>query len=140
MFELTETPLETIVTRPDHRDEAGAVVIFEGRVRNHNNGKEVSGLEYSAYPALANKEGARIIGEAIAKFDVIDIKALHRIGSLEITELAVWIQARAKHRKEAFLACQYAIDEIKKRVPIWKKEHYLNAPSEWVACHQCAGH
>ena len=114
------------------------VVIFEGRVRNHNEGQEVLSLEYEAYPELAQKEASRIIKEAKSKFGIDSIICFHRVGRLSLGDLAVWLSVDSPHRKEAFLACQYVIDELKARVPIWKKEHYVNGEAHWVQCHGCA--
>ena len=115
----------------------GAVVAFEGRVRNHNQGRAVLSLEYEAYEALAIKEGNKIIDEARAKFHATHLYCIHTLGHLKLGDLAVWVQAASSHRAEAFRACQYAIDEIKKRVPIWKCEHYPEGEPVWVNCPHC---
>ncbi len=113
---------------------AGACVVFEGWVRNHNEGQEVHALEYEAYPALAEKEGASILGEARRKFKLEVAYAVHRAGRLVIGDLAVWVGVAAAHRADAFEASRYIIDEIKARVPIWKKEHYTSGTSQWINC------
>jgi molybdopterin synthase catalytic subunit len=113
---------------------AGACVTFEGWVRDHNDGRSVRALDYEAYAELAEKEGARIIAEAWAKFEVRAIHCVHRVGSLAIGDLAVWVGVSAAHRGAAFDACRYVIDEAKARVPIWKKEHYASGASEWINC------
>jgi molybdopterin synthase catalytic subunit len=95
-------------------------------------------LEYEAFEALAVREGERIIAEAIARFGVAHAACVHRVGDLAIGELAVWVGVSAPHRHEAFLACRYIIDEVKRRVPIWKKEHYVSGDSGWVNCERCA--
>jgi sulfur-carrier protein adenylyltransferase/sulfurtransferase len=118
---------------PD-RNSAGGFAYFEGRVRDLNDGRAVKALEYEAYDELAQTEGNEIVSEAIAKFDLIDAYCVHRVGYLELGEIAVWIAAAAPHRSEAFAACQYIIDEVKKRVPLWKKEHYVDSEPEWVNC------
>jgi len=117
------------------KPEAGALCVFEGWVRNHHEGKVVLKLDYQGYNALANKEGARIMDEARENFSIYDAICIHRVGSLAIGDIAVWIGITAIHRKAAFQACQYVIDEVKKRVPIWKKEHYVDGHAEWVSCH-----
>jgi len=117
-----------------NRNEAGAYSYFEGRVRNSNEGREVEALEYEAYSELAQKEGAEIVREAIAKFKLVSATCIHRTGYLELGEISVWIAAAAPHRSESFAACRYIIDEIKKRVPIWKREHYVDSDPEWVNC------
>jgi molybdopterin synthase catalytic subunit len=117
---------------------AGGYVSFEGWVRNENEGREVRRLDYEAFEELALKEGARIVAEAIDHFGVREARCVHRIGELGIGELAVWVGVASGHRAEAFDACRYIIDEVKHRVPIWKKEHYLNGDSGWVNCERCA--
>ncbi len=118
----------------------GGFVSFEGWVRNRNEGQPVLRLEYQAYEALALKEGNRIIAEAVERFSVANALCIHRVGLLEISELAVWVGVSAGHRDEAFKACRYIIDEIKHRVPIWKKEYYEGGDSGWVNCEACASH
>jgi molybdopterin synthase catalytic subunit len=117
---------------------AGGYASFEGWVRNHNEGLAVTRLEYEAFELLANKEGERIVNEAIARFGVLKAACVHRVGSLAIGDLAVWVGVSSRHRAEAFAACRYIIDEVKHRVPIWKKEHYVNGDSGWVNCERCA--
>ena len=118
----------------------GGFVSFEGWVRNLNEGQEVRRLEYQAYEALALKEGGRIVAEAAEKYPIEQAVCVHRVGELEIGDLAVWVGVSAGHRDEAFKACRYIIDEVKHRVPIWKKEHYVSGDSGWVNCEQCAAH
>ena len=117
---------------------AGGYSSFEGWVRNHNEGLPVRHLEYEAFEPLAIKEGERIVAEAINRFGVEHAACVHRIGNLAVGETAVWVGVSARHRAEAFLACRYIIDEVKHRVPIWKKEHYENGDSGWVNCERCA--
>jgi molybdopterin/thiamine biosynthesis adenylyltransferase/molybdopterin synthase catalytic subunit/rhodanese-related sulfurtransferase len=117
---------------------AGGYTSFEGWVRNHNEGLAVRHLEYEAFEPLAIKEGERIVAEAISRFGIEHAACVHRIGDLAIGEMAVWVGVSARHRAEAFLACRYIIDEVKHRVPIWKKEHYENGDSGWVNCERCA--
>lgn len=117
----------------DH-PQAGAVATFEGRVRNHNEGRAVDALEYEAFAALAEAEGTRILAEARARFDLLAAEAVHRVGHLRIGDLAVWVGVAAAHRGPAFDACRYIIDELKSRVPIWKKEHYTGGASAWINC------
>jgi molybdopterin synthase catalytic subunit len=120
---------------------AGACVAFEGRVRNRNEGRDVERLEYEAYAPLAEKEGGRIIAEARQRWPVIAARCVHRTGMLEIGDCAVWVGVVSPHRDEAFAACRYIIDEVKLRLPIWKKEHYADGDSGWVNCERCAaGH
>jgi molybdopterin/thiamine biosynthesis adenylyltransferase/molybdopterin synthase catalytic subunit/rhodanese-related sulfurtransferase len=115
-------------------DKAGALVVFEGWVRDHNEGKKVSSLEYQVYEALARKEGEKIVHEAKDKFNLHDIVCSHRFGHLHLGDAAVWVGATATHRDDAFKASRYVIDEIKLRLPIWKKEHYVSEEPKWVFC------
>lgn len=110
----------------------GARSVFEGTVRDTNDGHDVKKLEYECYESLAIKEGNKILGEAIERFGLIDAFCIHRIGTLEIGETAVIVVATSGHRDEAFKGCRYIIDEVKCRVPIWKKEHYQDGETEWL--------
>lgn len=101
---------------------AGGIATFVGVVRRENLGKAVNCLEYSAHPPLAIKEMEAICDEAVARFGLVDAIALHRVGLLQVGDIAVAIAVAAPHRKQAFAACSYVIDELKARVPIWKKE------------------
>lgn len=133
MFTLSERPLEPeTLTRKFENPRAGALVIFEGWVRNHHNGRDVSGLTYEAYPDMAIKEGERILQTARQRFAILDVHVAHRIGSTDIGERAIWVGVTSEHRQEAFLACRWIMDEIKTRVPIWKKEAYVEGEVEWV--------
>ena len=111
--------------------ERGAVASFLGLVRDHHGGRAVRRLEYSAYAPMAEAECARIVAEAEARWPV-RIALVHRIGALEIGDAAVAIAASAAHREEAFAACRFLIEEVKRRVPIWKKEFYADGSVEWV--------
>ena len=123
-------PAEEIVALEDAA--SGAVVSFCGRVRNHNEGRAVTRLEYECYEELAVSEGERVLGEAREKFGVGKLRCVHRTGDLAIGEPAVWVGVAAGHREEAFAAARFVIDEVKKRVPIWKREHYPEGPAEWI--------
>ena len=120
----------------DHH--CGALAVFEGWVRNHNEGQQVERLEYEVYRPLAEKEGARIIDEALEKFGVSHALCVHREGLLELGDCAVIVCVSSAHRGAAFDACRYIIDQAKTRLPIWKKEHYTSGVSEWVNCKACA--
>ena len=138
-FRFSHEPIDTAVFRDLLTNpESGGYTSFEGWVRNHNEGHQVSRLEYEAFEPLAVKEGERIVAEAIRKFGIERAACVHRVGSLGIGDMAVWVGASARHRDEAFRACRYIIDEVKHRVPIWKKEHYENGDSGWVNCERCA--
>jgi sulfur-carrier protein adenylyltransferase/sulfurtransferase len=138
-FSFSAAALDTAALQLELRDDScGGFAAFEGWVRNHNEGHAVTRLEYEAFAELAEKEGARIVQEAIEKFGVTRAHCVHRIGSLAIGDIAVWVGVSAPHRDEAFRACRFIIDEVKHRVPIWKKEHYVNGDSGWVNCERCA--
>ena len=138
MFSLTSDPLDLFALRPEaSHPHAGAVVVFEGTVRDHHEGRAVLRLEYEAHETVAGKEGQRIVEEAIARFGLDYARAIHRVGKLAITESAVIVVVSAPHRGEAFDACRFLIDEIKHRVPIWKKEFYADGSSAWVGCEGC---
>jgi len=110
----------------------GARSVFEGTVRNINDGHKVKKLKYECYESLAIKEGNQILDEAIKKFDLINALCIHRVGTLEIGETAVIVVTTSGHRDESFKGCRYIIDEVKCRVPIWKKEHYKDGETEWL--------
>lgn len=134
-FQLATERIEPgVLARALDDPRAGAYVEFLGRVRNHNDGQAVRSLDYEAYGPLATKEGSRILQEAAARFDVIHAGCVHRIGSLQIGDLAVWVGVTAAHRDAAFKACRWIIDETKARVPIWKKEHYEGGVTQWINC------
>ncbi len=116
----------------------GGLVTFEGWVRDHNEGRRVLKLEYEVYEPLAIKEGEQVLTEAKRRFGVQHVFGIHRAGVLEIGECAVWVGVSSAHRAEAFDACRYIIDEIKQRLPIWKKEYYHGGDSGWVNCERCA--
>ncbi len=141
VFILTDEPItqEKITDWKKNftKDISGAAVTFEGLVRNHNEGKAVSSLEYQAYPEMAEKIANQIINQSKKMYSTDEIFCVHRTGHLQIGEIAVFVLATSAHRKEAFNACEYLINEIKQQVPIWKREHYVNHDPEWVACHQC---
>jgi molybdopterin synthase catalytic subunit len=123
MFRVTHKPLHLqelvdFVTDP----EAGAIVTFIGTTRNNNEGRRVIALTYDAYPEMAEKELARIGEQAQRNWKIQGMTIVHRIGSVQITEPSVIIAVSAAHRADAFDACRFAIEEIKKTVPIWKKE------------------
>jgi adenylyltransferase/sulfurtransferase len=138
-FTFSSVPLDPERHRAELADpSAGGYASFEGWVRDHNEGRRVERLEYEAFEALAIKEGERIVAEAVARFGVSRAACVHRVGSLDIGDLAVWVGVSSAHRGEAFAACRYIIDEVKHRVPIWKKEHYTDGDSGWVNCERCA--
>jgi molybdopterin synthase catalytic subunit len=135
MFRISPEPIDPAALRRVLADpRAGACVTFEGWVRNRNEGQPVLALEYEAYTPLAEKEGERILAEARDKFTLLEAVCLHRVGQLQLGEMAVWVGVTAEHRGAAFEACRYIIDEAKARVPIWKKEHYASGATAWINC------
>lgn len=135
IFALSEDPIDAKALGVLLADPTcGAFASFEGWVRNHADGKASASLEYEAFHELAVREGQRIVGEAKQRFGAAHIACVHRVGHLQVGEMAVWVGACAAHRKAAFDACRFVIDEVKHRVPIWKKEHYENDPAGWVNC------
>jgi molybdopterin synthase catalytic subunit len=132
-FRLSGEPIDARVEQRHLEDAgAGACVSFEGWVRDHNEGRSVERLEYQAYAELAESEGEAVLAEAMANHPLRSARAVHRTGSLAIGEMAVWVGVSADHRGDAFAACRWIIDEIKRRVPIWKNEHYANGDSGWL--------
>ena len=129
MFRLTA---DSIVPEPLDQAGSGGFVTFEGKVRNTHRGRGVVALEYQAFDDMAVTEGEKLLLDARTQFGLTDARAIHRTGRLEVGETAVWIAVAAPHRHEAFLACEFVIDELKKRVPIWKKEHYVEGDSGWI--------
>jgi molybdopterin synthase catalytic subunit len=134
-FRISPTPLDPAALQKQLGDvRAGACVTFEGWVRNRNEGQPVLSLEYEAYALLAETEGERILAEAREKFALLSAAGVHRVGHLQLGELAVWVGVTAEHRGAAFDACRYIIDEAKARLPIWKKEHYASGATAWINC------
>ncbi|MEP6883968.1 MAG: molybdenum cofactor biosynthesis protein MoaE [Gammaproteobacteria bacterium] len=138
-FRFTQSAIDTDSARRELLTlSAGGYVSFEGWVRDHNEGLEVTRLEYESFQELGVKEGERIIDEALRRFPVKHALCIHRLGSLALSDMAVWVGVSSAHRGEAFDACRFIIDEVKHRVPIWKKEHYRGGDSGWVNCERCA--
>lgn len=139
MFEILTTPIESAKVLASVEDPTcGGLVLFEGRVRNHHLGRDVLRLEYEAYQRLAESEGRAIMAEAKARFEIHAAACTHRIGVLEIGDIAVVVAVSSAHRDAAFDACHYIIDELKVRVPIWKRETYADGSAEWTGCEHCA--
>ncbi|MBT8137805.1 MAG: molybdenum cofactor biosynthesis protein MoaE [Gammaproteobacteria bacterium] len=134
-FSLYKEPFDTAALRGALADGGcGGYASFEGWVRDHNEGQQVLRLEYEAYAPLALTEGERVLAEALDKFEISGAGCAHRTGNLGIGELAVWVGVCAPHRDAAFRGCRYIIDEIKQRLPVWKKEYYADGSAEWVNC------
>lgn len=138
-FRLVSNPVDpSLLSRSVADRSSGGFVSFEGWVRDHHEGRAVDHLEYEAYPALCLSEGAKLVGQAVAKFGLRQALAVHRTGRLEIGEIAVWVGVSCDHRREAFLACEWIIDRLKHDLPIWKHEFHRDGSSRWVRCHACS--
>ena len=129
---LTGDPIELAPLLADVQSPArGGVSLFLGQVRDHHEGRAVLSLEYSAYGPMAEAECARIVTEAERRWSVA-VALRHRIGSLAVGDLAVAVVVASAHRADAFAACRHVIEEVKRRVPIWKREHYADGTVTWV--------
>jgi molybdopterin synthase catalytic subunit len=132
MAELRDGPLSVDEVRNAVMDPAaGGIALFAGAVRNHDHGRDVARLSYSAHPSAA-AELRRVCEKVAAEFDVSALAAVHRVGDLEIGELAVVVAVSCPHRAEAFAACRALIDQLKQTVPVWKQQLYTGGESEWV--------
>jgi len=139
MITISSDPIDPDALRRELFDPAsGAYCGFEGWVRNLNEGQTVQRLEYEAYDPIAISEGEKILAEAQERFPHLHAYCVHRTGLLEIGDCAVWVGVSSPHRDEAFQACRYIMDEVRVRLPIWKKEHYADGNSGWVNCERCA--
>jgi molybdopterin synthase catalytic subunit len=130
---LTRGPIDPVallqsVARPRH----GAVILFLGVVREVNDGRRVTGIEYSAYESMAEAELASIAREAAERFGTEDIAIEHRLGDLDLEDASVGIAVAHPHRGAAYDASRWIIEELKRRVPIWKRERYVDGTREWV--------
>lgn len=142
LFEIRDTPLDVNeVIRAVSGPSAGAIATFLGTVRDHNDGRHVTLLEYEAYQSMAEKQMQRLALEIEREVAGVSLAALHRVGSLNIGDAAVVCAAAAAHRGEALHACQLFIDRIKSEVPIWKREHGPEGPY-WVGWEdaRCGAH
>ena len=117
-----------LVQSPEH----GAALIFLGCVRNHNEGRAVSGVHYEAYRDMAERTLREIVEEAAQRMSPVRIAAVHRIGELAVGEASIAIAASSPHRAQAFDGCRYVIEEVKERLSIWKQERYVSGESEWL--------
>lgn len=135
MIELTEKPIDIEKIREAVADPScGAVVLFEGRVRDHHDGKRVVGLEYEVYSKMVLRVIEAICAQAKAKWGLGKVAVVHRYGRLRIGDVAVVVAVASAHRKEAFDAASFIMDTVKKEAPIWKKEFYSDQPAQWVGC------
>ena len=134
LVRVTDQPLdvdahETAVVHP----EAGARVVFRGVVRDHDHGRRVVRLEYEAHPTAE-----RVLGEIVAEFEaddaIVAVAASHRVGVLDVGDVALVVAVACAHRREAFNACARLVDEIKHRLPVWKRQVFEDGTDEWVDC------
>jgi molybdopterin synthase catalytic subunit len=132
MISITSEPINYCKILEDIMDtSSGGTVLFIGTVRDHNDSKAVLGMHYEIYKEMAEKNLAKIEYEAKTKWKINNFVAIHRTGQLKIGEVSVAVAASAEHRNHAFEACRYGIDQIKAKVPIWKKEVYKNG-AQWL--------
>jgi molybdopterin synthase catalytic subunit len=133
MFKVTREPLNVQeINDLVKRRTDGAVVTFDGIVRNNFNGRAVRYLEYEAYAEMAERKMAEIGEEVRGKFPVGEVAIVHRLGRLEIGESSIVVAVAAPHRQAAFEACAYAMDRVKEHVPVWKKEFFADGEDHWV--------
>jgi molybdopterin synthase catalytic subunit len=130
---IVDTPIDVprIVERVSSSAN-GATVLFLGTVREENDGRDVTGIEYTAYRSMAERELAAIVEEAAALADSNDVAVEHRLGELAVGDCSVAVAVAHPHRGRAFEAARYVIEELKERVPIWKREQYVDGTREWV--------
>ncbi len=134
MFAITRETIDPRALEASvRRDANGGVVTFLGVVRERaSDGREVNGLSYEAYEEMAIAEFERIAEEARERFGAVELAIVHRVGDSSIGDISVAVTAASVHRGVAFDACEYAIDELKRRAPIWKKERYVDGQETWV--------
>ncbi len=129
---LSEEPLDPrAITDRVRSDGDGALVVFEGIVREHSRGKQVRALVYEAYGSMAQKQIEQLAEEAARRWPISKVAVVHRTGTLQVGEVSVVIAVAAPHRGEGFDACEWLIDELKRTVPIWKKEIYTEGEA-WI--------
>lgn len=137
MLTITHEPLESVDWTDTLADcEAGALVVFQGRVRNRNHHRNVTRIDYEIYEELSRTEFERIVEDARRRHDILGVRCAHRAGTVKVGEMAVWIGVAARHRRDAFQACELILNQIKQRLPIWKKETYEDGVSAWIHYHE----
>lgn len=133
IIELTNGPIDFAeLTERVRSNQAGAVVLFLGTVREMTSGRQTSSLDYEGYPEMAEKMMSEIDREAREKWPIINSGIVHRLGHLELGEISVAVAVSTPHRRQAFEAGQFLIDQLKLRVPVWKKENWSDGTTEWV--------
>lgn len=132
-IELTHSPIDSCaLTEQVRSPQAGAVVLFLGTVREMTQGKQTVALDYEAYPEMALTKMREIADEAAARWPIVAGAIVHRLGHLELGESSIAVAVSCPHRHQAFEAGRYLIDELKVRVPVWKKENWSDGSTEWV--------
>lgn len=130
---LTNEPIDyTALTEQVRSHEAGAVVLFLGTVREMTSGRRTLALDYDAFPAMAESTMQEILAEAESRWPIVAAAIVHRLGHLDLGEISIALAVSCGHRAQAFEAGRYLIDELKQRVPIWKKENWDDGTTEWV--------
>ena len=130
---ITRDPIDAaVVLGLVGSDRDGAALLFLGTVRDHNDGKAVSGMTYDAYGEMAEKELAAIATEAAERAGTDQLAVVHRVGALEVGEASVAIAVSSPHRAEAYDASRYVIEQIKLRLPVWKRERYAEGGERWL--------
>ncbi len=133
MIQLTHDEIDyTALTESVRSDQAGAVVLFLGTVRKMTNGRQTTALDYDAYPEMAEAKITELINEAREKWPIEQVGIVHRLGHLQLGDISVAVALSSPHRQQAFEAGRFLIDELKVRVPIWKKENWADGTTEWV--------
>ena len=133
MIRLTREPIDYhALTESVRSDQAGAVVLFLGTVREMTDGRRTVALDYEAYPEMAEAKLAELETEARRRWPVVETAIVHRLGRLELGEVSVAVAVSAPHRADAFQAGRFLIDRLKQTVPIWKKENWADGTTEWV--------
>lgn len=133
MIEITESPIDfASLTERVRSNQAGAVCLFLGTVRELTGGKRTLALDYEAYPAMAQSKLAELEAEARRRWPILDVALVHRVGRLDLGEVSVAIAVSCPHRHQAFEASRWLIDTLKEIVPIWKKETWADGSEEWV--------
>ncbi len=131
---ISDAPLDVRAhERAVDDDRAGAVVTFSGQVRDHDGGRSVAGIEYVAHPTTA-RFLAELVADVVPRTDAEAVAVTHRVGQLAIGESAIVVAVAAAHRQEAFAACLLIVDEVKHRLPVWKRQVFTDGSDEWVAC------
>ncbi|MBW8769012.1 MAG: molybdenum cofactor biosynthesis protein MoaE [Gemmatimonadetes bacterium] len=130
---LVRAPIDPIaLVRAASSPRNGAVILFLGAVRQVNEGRDVTGIDYAAYEAMAQRELQAIVDEGATRFGTADVVVEHRLGELQVEDVSVGIAVGHAHRDAAYAASRWVIEELKRRVPIWKREHYTDGTREWV--------